>query len=95
MNQTFSALITVKDTPTPITTKLGDKVLYVTLRAKTNGFTVVTDKNSISGFPVANAASITLPAITIAGYVDLANTYLMNTVAETICVVEMIGMREV
>lgn len=96
--QLFTNVITLTDAMQPIAKGMGaKKVLWLTVKARTNGFTMGNTNSSLDGFRIAAGGTIDIPISEVVGnsLFSLENLYWMNTVAGDNCIVEIIGMREV
>lgn len=90
---------TLTDTAKPMFPgKAGIGVKWVTLKAKTNGFTLVSNVDESKGFSVAEGGSLDIPLGEVVGGMGTFNfngVYWLNTTAGSNAVVEIIGQREV
>lgn len=74
----------------------GKGVKWVTLKARTNGFTIVSNIEESDGFRVAEGGSIDIPlseVVSSLGTFDFNGVYWKNTVKDSACVVEVLGQR--
>lgn len=95
----FTNVITITDKFLPIAKGVGSsKVVWLTAKARTNGFTVGSTDNALDGFRVAAGSSLDLPISDVVGRIGtfgLDDLYWANTVAATNAVIELIGMRDI
>jgi hypothetical protein len=72
-------------------------LVWLTVKARTNGFTIASTDNATDGFRVPAGISLDLPISDMVGKTgifSLDGLYWANTVAGDNCVVEIIGMRD-
>lgn len=84
----------------PMERSLGlGSVSWMTLKARTNGFTIATGRSSIDGFRIAEGGSIDFPISDLVfksgQNTDLSDLYWSNTTLGQNAVIEVIGSREV
>lgn len=99
MIQLFVNIVTLSNILKPVAQGLGaGKIYWVTLKARTNGFKLSNSMTAIDGFSVVQGGAIDIPISDLVykvGVINLENLYWNNAVADSNCVVELIGMREV
>jgi hypothetical protein len=95
----FTNVITIGDAMTPIAKGVGStRVLWLTAKARTNGFTVASNDSALDGFQVGSGSSLDLPISDMVGRIStfsLSDLYWANSVAGDNAVIELIGMRDV
>lgn len=78
--------------------KAGEQIKWVTLKARTNGFTILSNIDELDGFRVAEGASIDLPMAGLSmtsGTLNLNRVFWKNTISGTVCVVDILGQKVV
>lgn len=94
----FTNVITLGDTMIPVAKGVGSsKVVWLTAKARTNGFTVASNDNALDGFRVAAGASLDIPIADMVGKLGIFSLdalYWANTTAGSNAVIELIGMRD-
>lgn len=78
--------------------KAGLGIKWVTLKARTNGFTIVSNIDESDGFRVPEGGSIDIPLAELVSHLQTFNfngVYWKNTTKDANCVVEIIGQRMV
>ncbi len=97
--QLFVSVITLTNELKPVAQGLGaGKVLWFTAKARTNGFTLASNLNSIDGFQIPAGLSLDIPISDFVGKLgifSLDSLYWKNTVSGTNAIVEVIGMRDI
>jgi hypothetical protein len=95
----FVNVITLSDKAQPIAKGLGAKnVLWITAKARTNGFSILSSDSGIDGFQVPEGLSQDIPISDMVGKIgtfSLDGLYWQNTTAGSNAVVEIIGMRDI
>ena len=95
--QLFINVINLTDSMTPVMQGIGaTNVVWMTARARTNGFIMGTNIYAIDGFTVAQGGSLDIPITDMVGKTgiwSLEDTYWKNAVAGSQCTIEVIGMR--
>jgi hypothetical protein len=95
----FTNVITIGDAMTPIAKGVGaSRVVWLTAKARTNGFTVASNDSALDGFLIPAGASLDLPISDMVGRVGifyLDRLYWANTIAGDNAVIELIGMRDI
>lgn len=95
----FTNIVTLGDALVPIAKGVGSsRVVWLTAKARTNGFKVTSTINALDGFLIAAGSSLDLPISDVVGKIGtfgLDDLYWANTVAGSNCVVELIGMRDI
>lgn len=95
----FTNVVTLKDVMEAIAKGLGaSRVVWVTAKARTNGFMIGSNDSALDGFRVAEGLSVDIPISELVGKVGifgLDGLYWKNTVAGSNAVVEIIGMRDI
>lgn len=96
--QLFTNIVTLGDEFAPIAKGIGSSnIVWMTLKARTNGFVIANQMNALDGFRVAEGLSMDMPIsdfIGKLGVFKLDALYWKNTVAGDNAVVEIIGMRD-
>lgn len=94
----FTNVITIGNAMTPMAKGVGSShVVWLTAKARTNGFMVASTINAVDGFLVAAGASLDLPIADMTGRTgtfSLDSLYWANSVAGNNAVIELIGMRD-
>lgn len=94
----FTNVVTLTDSFEPIAKGIGaSKLIWLTAKARTNGFTIGNSKDALDGFTVGEALALDIPIAELVGKINtfgLDGLYWKNTVAGNNAVVEIIGMRE-
>lgn len=94
----FTNVITLGDSFVPVAKGVGSsRVVWLTAKARSNGFTVASTYNALDGFRVASGASLDLPISDMVGKIGifgLDDLYWANTTAGSNAIIELIGMRE-
>ena len=95
----FTNVITIGDAMVPVAKGVGaSRVMWLTAKARTNGFTIGSNDNALDGFTVGAGNSLDLPISDMVGRIgtfSLANLYWANTLAGQNAVIELIGMRDI
>jgi len=95
----FTNVLTLKDSMEAIAKGLGaSRVVWITAKARTNGFLIGSTDSALDGFRVAEGMSVDIPINELVGKVGifgLDGLYWKNTVAGSNAVVEIIGMRDI
>lgn len=95
----ISGVRTISDTATPMFPgKSGLNIKWVTLKARTNGITILSNLEESDGFTIAEGASFDLPSplgAMMGGTMDLNTLFWRNTTPGSACVIEIIGQRMV
>jgi hypothetical protein len=95
----FTNVITLSDLSQPIAKGLGAKnVLWLTAKARTNGFNILSSDSGIDGFQVPEGLSLDIPISDMMGRVgvfSLDGLYWKNTTVGSNAIVDIIGMRDV
>lgn len=95
----FTNVITLGNAFIPIAKGIGSsRVLWLTAKARTNGFTIASNINALDGFRVAESASLDLPITDMTGKIplySLDDLFWANTTAGSNAVIELIGMRDI
>ena len=96
--QLFTNIVTLGNNFVPIAKGIGSSsVIWMTLKARTNGFVIANQANALDGFRVAEGLSMDIPISDFVGKLGLFKLdalYWANTVADSNCIVEIIGMRD-
>lgn len=94
----FTNVITLGDNFTAVAKGVGSsRVLWMTAKARTNGFTVASTDNALDGFRVAAGNSLDIPISDTVGKIGIFSLdalYWANTAAGSNAVIELIGMRD-
>jgi len=97
--QLFVTTVTLTDALKPIAQGIGSyNVIWLSVKARTNGFYIASNINAIDGFRVPVGGSLDMPISDMVGKLgmfDLKNLYWGNTVSGDNAVIEIIGMRDV
>jgi len=95
----ISSIQTLSDAARPMFPGIsGLAVRWVTLKARTNGFTILPNLDEEDGFTVAEGATIDIPINEVLGHISVFNMnmlYWKNTTLGSNCIVEIFGQREV
>lgn len=95
----FTSVITLSDTMTAIAKGVGStRVLWLTAKARTNGFTMASTDSALDGFKVPANTALDLPISDLVGRIStfsLSDLYWANSIAGSNAVIELIGMRDV
>lgn len=95
----FTTVVTLTDSFLPVAKGVGSsKVLWLTAKARTNGFMIANNITALDGFRVAESLSIDIPINELVGKMgvfSLDELYWKNTVAGSNAIVELIGMRDI
>lgn len=76
----------------------GLNVRWVTLKARTNSFVILSNIEESDGYTVADGATIDIPINEVLGHLSVFNMntlYWKNNVQGNDCIVEIFGQREV
>lgn len=97
--QLFTNIVTLGDEFAPIAKGIGSSsVIWMTLKARTNGFVISNQMNALDGFRVAEGLSMDIPISDFVGKLGLFkldSLYWNNTTSGSNAVVEIIGMRDI
>jgi hypothetical protein len=97
--QLFTNVITLGNDFIPMAKGVGStRVMWLTAKARTNGFTIASTSNAVDGYKIAASGSIDIPVFGGVGNVgtfSLGNLYWANTVVDANAIIELIGMRDI
>jgi hypothetical protein len=95
----FVNVVTLGNDFTAIAKGIGSSsVIWMTLKARTNGFVVSNQMNALDGYRIAEGSSMDIPISDLIGKLDmfkLDSLYWKNTTSGSNAIVEIIGMRDV